>query len=146
MATRRVERRYLTLVRGDVASDEGLIDAPIGRSSRHPTRMAVSRSGREARTRYRVVERLAAAGATLLECSLETGRTHQIRVHLAAIGHPVIGDDRYGGNRPGLVDRPFLHAHRLAFPHPVTGAPVEVSSPLPPDLQEALDRLRATRG
>ena len=106
-----------------------------------PTRMAVSHQGKEARTRYRVTNRFGhPAPATLLELSLETGRTHQIRVHLQAIGHPVVGDDRYGGTRLALVDlpRPFLHAAGLAFDHPASGERVEFTSELPGDLTQIL--------
>jgi 23S rRNA pseudouridine1911/1915/1917 synthase len=115
-----------------------MVDAPVGRSGRDPTRMTVSRRGREARTRYQVQARYDdPAPLTLLECRLETGRTHQIRVHLAAIGHPVVGDSRYGGNRPELpARRPFLHAGRLAFDHPGTGERLDLHSPLPEDLED----------
>ncbi|HWC12520.1 MAG TPA: pseudouridine synthase, partial [Acidimicrobiales bacterium] len=118
--------------------------APVGRSERDRTQMAVAATGREARTRYRVLERYEAPAAlSLLECTLETGRTHQIRVHLAAIGHPVTGDVRYGGRRPALpVGRPFLHAHSLAFDHPATGERRGHTSPLPADLEEVRELLR----
>ncbi|HZT65772.1 MAG TPA: RluA family pseudouridine synthase [Acidimicrobiales bacterium] len=140
MAARAVDRRYLALVAGRVEAGGGVVDAPLGRSSRQPTRMAVSVAGREARTRYEVLERL--AGVSLLECKLETGRTHQIRVHLAAIGHPVVGDQRYGARTGRGAGRPFLHAHRIGFDHPFTGERIELSSPLPEDLAAHLDRLR----
>jgi 23S rRNA pseudouridine1911/1915/1917 synthase len=106
--------------------------------------MSVSRRGREARTRYKVEARFDdPAPLTLLECRLETGRTHQIRVHLAAIGHSVVGDGRYGGNRPELpATRPFLHAGRLAFDHPGSGERLEVRSPLPEDLEDLRARAR----
>ena len=138
LSARSVARVYLALVAGAVESPAGMIDAPIGRGETDPTRMTVSARGREARTRYEVVERFTSPiPCTLVECRLETGRTHQIRVHLAAIGHPVVGDARYGGVRAGLrVPRPFLHAHQLAFDHPATGERVSWSSPLPPDLDE----------
>ena len=143
MATRTVERRYLALVWGAVESSEGVVDAPVGRSSRDPTRMAVAAGGRPARTRYTVAGRYTTpAPLTLLECSLETGRTHQVRVHLAAIGHPVVGDNRYGKGRPELrLGRPFLHAHSLDFDHPRTGARTSFSSPLPPELAAVLSEL-----
>ena len=143
MATRTVERRYLALVWGAVESSEGVVDAPVGRSSRDPTRMAVAAGGRPARTRYTVAVRYTTpAPLTLLECSLETGRTHQVRVHLAAIGHPVVGDNRYGKGRPELrLGRPFLHAHSLDFDHPRTGARTSFSSPLPPELAAVLSEL-----
>ena len=139
---RDVERRYLALVWGTVEAPAGMVDAPVGRAERDPTRMSVSARGRQARTRYEVRERFAEpAAATLVECRLETGRTHQIRVHLAAIGHPVLGDPRYGGARSAkLAPRPFLHAHRLAFDHPVTGERLAFSSELPADLREVLAR------
>lgn len=144
LAARTVERRYLALVLGAVESPSGLVDAPVGRSASDPTRMAVASGGREARTRYEVLARYRdPVPTTYLECRLETGRTHQIRVHLAAIGHPVAGDARYGGERPVLpIGRPFLHAHRLAFRHPERGDRVEYHSPLPPDLRAVLDGLR----
>jgi 23S rRNA pseudouridine1911/1915/1917 synthase len=139
-----VDRRYTALVWGRVEADAGMVDAPVGRSGRDPTRMSVSRRGREARTRYKVEARYdEPVPLTLVECSLETGRTHQIRVHLAAIGHPVVGDSRYGGNRPDLpAGRPFLHAGQLAFDHPGTGERLEVRSPLPEDLEDLRGRAR----
>ena len=120
LAARTVERRYLTLVWGHLESDQGLIDAAIGRSRRHPTRMTVAAAGREARTRYDVVRRATdPAEVTVLRCRLETGRTHQIRVHCNAIGHPVVGDELYGGRRESLpFDRPALHAEVLGFTTP----------------------------
>ncbi len=138
LAARTVDRRYLALVWGTVVAAEGLVDAPIGRSARQPTSMAVAAGGREARTRYRVLERFSLpVEATLLECRLETGRTHQVRVHLAAIGHPVVGDARYRGSRPTLpAGRPFLHAYRLGFDHPGDGRRCRYESPLPADLEE----------
>jgi 23S rRNA pseudouridine1911/1915/1917 synthase len=143
LAERRVERVYLALVHGLPEADAGLVDAPVGRSARQPTKMAVSERGREARTRYEVVQRWPDPGCALLRCRLETGRTHQIRVHLAAIGHPVVGDDTYDGGRrrPVAVPRLFLHATRVAFDHPVTGEPLAFESRLPPDLQAVLDSL-----
>lgn len=140
---RAVERVYLTLVWGSVEAPAGLIDAPVGRGVRDPTRMAVAAGGKEARTRYRVESRFGEpAPVSLLECRLETGRTHQVRVHLAAIGHPVVGDTRYRGVRPQLeLARPFLHATRLGFDHPTSGERLSFSSPLPPDLQALLTRL-----
>ena len=138
---RSVGRRYTAMVWGRVEAPAGLVDAPVGRAARDPTRMSVSARGRDARTRYEVVRRFSEpAGATLVWCQLETGRTHQIRVHLAAIGHPVLGDRRYGGARSArLAGRPFLHAASLAFDHPVTGERLSFESPLPSDLQAVLD-------
>jgi len=137
LAAREVDRRYLALVRGHVADDRGVVDAPIGRSLRSPTMMAVSRDGRPARTAYEVVARLEGAQPrTLVICKLETGRTHQIRVHLAAIGHPVVGDARYGRMvDPELGrDRFFLHAFDLGFAHPTSGEYVSFTAPMPADL------------
>ena len=142
LAAHDVERRYVALVWGTPASSRGVIDAPIGRSVRRPTRMAVREGGRVARTAYEVVASYRDPEVALLHCQLETGRTHQIRVHLQAINHPVVGDAAYGGRRAALVlDRPFLHAGGLAFAHPVTGARVEVEEPLAPELQAVLSSL-----
>jgi len=143
LAARTVGRRYLALVWGRVEAPVGLIDAPVGRSQRDRTQMAVSADGREARTRYEVISRHdEPAPVTLVACGLETGRTHQVRVHLAAIGHPVVGDVRYGGARPQLqVSRPFLHAFELGFDHPATGERRSWTSPLPPDLEEVRELL-----
>ena len=143
LAARTVERHYLALVWDWVEAPAGLVDAPVGRAARDRTQMAVSAAGREARTRYRVVARYGEpARVTLLECWLETGRTHQVRVHLAAIGHPVVGDSRYRGDRPSLaVGRPFLHAFELGFDHPATGEHQWFTSPLPPDLEDVREHL-----
>jgi 23S rRNA pseudouridine1911/1915/1917 synthase len=142
LAAHEVERRYVALVWGTPDAARGVIDAPIGRSVRRPTRMSVREGGRAARTAYEVVATYGTPEVSLLECRLETGRTHQIRVHLQAIGHPVIGDPAYGGSRPALVlDRPFLHAAALAFAHPVTGEPVRVEEELAPELAAVLATL-----
>jgi 23S rRNA pseudouridine1911/1915/1917 synthase len=139
LAARTVERRYRALVHGTVAAPAGLVDGPLGRHPRDPTRFAVVAGGKEARTRYEVVDRRdgAAGATTLVTCRLESGRTHQIRVHLAAIGHPVVGDVAYGGHLALGLTRPYLHAFRLAFDHPATGERVAFESPLPPELVEA---------
>ncbi len=139
LAERRIEREYLALVEGRPPSRTGTIDAPIGRDPRVRTRMAVGGAGaREARTHF-TLER-ALPTSSLLSLRLETGRTHQIRVHLRAIGHPVCGDPEYG--TPGLfgLERQFLHATRLAFEHPITGKPLELRSRLPADLRAGLER------
>jgi 23S rRNA pseudouridine1911/1915/1917 synthase len=134
---RGVERIYLALARGRLASRTGTIDAPIGRASRRRHRMAVSgAASRQARTHFEVLELLRAE--TYLEARLETGRTHQIRAHFAAIGHPLAGDVTYGGESKYELERQFLHAHRLAFDHPQTGERLSFSSELPPDLAAAL--------
>jgi len=139
LSARRIEREYLALVEGRPPARAGTIEAPIGRDPRVRTRMAVDgASAREARTHF-TLER-ALRGTSLLRLRLETGRTHQIRVHLQAIGHPVLGDPEYGTAGTLGLERQFLHATRLAFDHPVTGQRVEVHSPLAPDLQSALER------
>ena len=139
LKARRVERVYRSLAWGVVSNDGGLIDAPVGRSQREPTRMTVTPRGKVARTEYRVIARGADPEVTLVQCRLQTGRTHQIRVHLQSIGHPVVGDRRYGGERPGLRSpRPWLHAAELGFTHPVTGEQVAAESPVPPDLEAVL--------
>ena len=137
--SRDVRREYTALVEGRPPSRSGTIDAPIGRDRRVRTRISTDTSEpREARTHFEIVSELAAT--TLLRVVLETGRTHQIRVHLKEIGHPVCGDPEYG--RPGMLglERQFLHASRLAFSHPISGEPLDLVSPLPPDLDAALQR------
>ncbi len=139
---REVERVYLALAGGRLASRTGTIDAPIGRAARQRHRMAVSgAAAREARTHFEVLEQL--PRETYLEARLETGRTHQIRAHFAAIGHPLTGDTTYGGAERYGLRRQFLHAHRLAFSHPRTGEPLEFVSPLPGDLAAALEAAHA---
>jgi 23S rRNA pseudouridine1911/1915/1917 synthase len=139
MRERRMVKRYLTLVEGQMSVPEGLIEAPIGRDPRRRQRMAVisiPTGGREARTRFRVLRTV--KGRSLLELQLETGRTHQIRVHLAAVHHPVVGDAVYGRPQPPQPPRQFLHAARLELAHPVTGEWMVFDSPLPDDLAEFL--------
>ena len=144
LAARRVHRQYRALVWGHLEAERGLIDAPIGRSARLATRMAVDERGKEARTRYEVRARFdEPVVVTELACTLETGRTHQIRVHLRSIGHAVVGDAQYGGDRQSLpMARPFLHAEALALDHPITGEPLQFAAPLPADLVAVLDGLR----
>lgn len=142
MKEHKVTKRYLALVEGVVALDQGSIDAPIGRDPRHRQQMAITAVGsRKARTHFRVLQRF--KRHTLLLLQLETGRTHQIRVHLKAIGHPVVGDLTYGptGSTPAhsMLTHQFLHAYQLSFTHPTTGAALELEAPLPPDLQKVLD-------
>ncbi|MDX6652837.1 MAG: rRNA synthase [Solirubrobacterales bacterium] len=138
---REVEREYVALVEGALESRSGTIDAPVGRDPRRPLRMAVAgRAARQARTHFRVLERL--ASATLIEVRLETGRTHQIRAHFAAIGHPVAGDPLYGASGSIGLERQFLHSRRLTFAHPVSGERLELHSELPADLTAALERCR----
>lgn len=140
MQRREIVKRYIVLVEGVIALDQGSIDAPIGRNPRHRQQMAITAVGsREARTHFRVLERF--ARHTLLLVQLETGRTHQIRVHLKAIGHPVVGDQTYGsGNivRGSRLQRQFLHASQLQFAHPISGEPLQFEASLPADLQEVL--------
>ena len=137
IAAHEIDRRYVALVWGRFQEARGSVDAPVGRSTRRRTRMAVRDGGRSAVTHYEVEEQFDATSR--LECRLETGRTHQIRVHLAAIEHPVVGDAAYGGARESIpLDRPFLHAVELAFAHPVTGEPVRVREPLPATLERVL--------
>ena len=145
MARRAIQRTYLGAVDGAVPEERGVIDAPIGRSPRSPLKMAVRPEGRPATTAYRVVASVVERDATILELTLGTGRTHQIRVHLAAIGHPIVNDDRYGRVRPGTLARPFLHAARLRFQDPETGQTVVVTSPLPADLSDWLPGVVAER-
>ena len=145
LTERTVERRYRALVQGTLESGTGVVDAPIGRSETSPTRMTVTQRGKPARTRYRVEARYGRpVPLTLVEATLETGRTHQIRVHLAAIGHPVVGDEAYGARRsvPGTaLERPFLHARSLGFVHPATGDRVSWESDLAAELQSVLATL-----
>jgi 23S rRNA pseudouridine1911/1915/1917 synthase len=147
---RRVDRRYLTLVNGIVEPDSGVIDAPVGRRPSDRMRMAVTDTAgsREAHTTFRVLERFATSatddGFTLVECRLRTGRTHQVRVHMAFAGHPVVGDPLYGradGANPWGLERQFLHAWRLSFEHPRTGERLEFSDLPPEDLAAVLDAL-----
>jgi 23S rRNA pseudouridine1911/1915/1917 synthase len=148
LAARTVTRRYRAVVHGRVKADEGVVDAPIGRHPRDRVRMAVVPRGKRAVTHYAVLERF--SHFTELDLRLETGRTHQIRVHMASLGHPVAGDELYGGRAPraplpiplpGLA----LHAEQLAFVHPVTGSRLEFASPLPSRMERFLSQLRDER-
>ncbi len=142
MKQHTIIKRYLALVEGNVALDQGSIDAPIGRDPRHRQQMAITAVGsREARTYFKVLERY--TRHTLLLLQLETGRTHQIRLHLKAIGHPVVADQVYGsGNifKRVPLNRQFLHAYQLRFTHPFSGETLELEAPLPADLQAVLDQ------
>jgi 23S rRNA pseudouridine1911/1915/1917 synthase len=140
---REVSRVYLALIEGRPRSRSGTIDAPLGRDHRAPEKRAVrGRGARDARTHFEVIEALPAD--TVVEARLDTGRTHQIRAHFAAIGHPVAGDPRYGhAGRHGL-ERQFLHSTRLGFEHPFSGERLEFESELPDDLVRALERARAS--
>jgi 23S rRNA pseudouridine1911/1915/1917 synthase len=161
LSQRRAERRYVTIVEGNVGAGRGVIDAPIGRHRSEPTKMTVDPAGKPARTHYDVVARTAVndrpdrgAGQsavldmTALGCSLETGRTHQIRVHMASIGHPVVGDQAYGARMTDFVKecfpgglRPALHAWRLSFDHPRTGDRLSVTSQVPDDLRHVISHI-----
>ena len=143
LSSHTVDRHYLALVWGHLDTNLGTIDAPVGRSRRDPLKMTVTNEGRDARTHYEVRETFADPQPTsLLMCRLETGRTHQIRVHLRSIGRPVVGDELYGGAKPQIpLGRPFLHAAELAFVHPRSGRTVEFRSPLADDLSEVLSTL-----
>lgn len=147
---RSVERRYVTLVHGYIAPDSGIIDAPLARHPKDRMRMAVSDhpDAKQSVTTFRVLERFMAGtnddGYTLVECKLYTGRTHQIRVHMLYIKHPVVGDPMYGRNRPKAdlgLERQFLHAYRIAFEHPAMGEPIDLLDPLPEDLARRLREL-----
>ncbi len=153
LGRRTVSRRYLCLAHGALRSEEGMVDAALARDPRSRVRMAVARAGtgKRALTRFRLLERF--RGFTYLECRLETGRTHQIRVHLASIGHPLVGDDTYGGRAPrGGTALPAelvsglggvaLHAAGLSFVHPATGETVDLASPLPNRISRILSHLR----
>jgi 23S rRNA pseudouridine1911/1915/1917 synthase len=141
---RLVTKTYLALVEDQVQPREGIVEAPIGRSKRHRKKMTVVRGGRKARTVYRAIEYF--ARHTLLEVQPHTGRTHQVRVHLAWLGYPIVGDAVYGRRRQRLLrSRHFLHAARLRFTHPATDEEVEYEAPLPPKLANVLERLRRGR-
>ncbi len=144
MRSRRVSRRYLALVAGAFDAARGTIDAPIGRDPSNPTRMRIDRAGRRSITHYRRLATWADRDLSLVYVALETGRTHQIRVHMQAIDHPIVGDPSYG--RPcGVADpgRPWLHAHRLVFDHPFSAQRVDVTAELPSDLVDSLARIGA---
>jgi len=140
LQARTVKRTYIALARGKVQGN-GTVDAPIGRHPVQRTRMAVVAGGKPAVTHYRVRERFSAH--TLLECDLETGRTHQIRVHLASIGHPLEGDAVYAGRGPRAFARQALHAWKLSFIHPKSAETVSFEAPLPQDFRALLESLRA---
>ena len=140
LRARTIDKRYLAITVGAPDPPAATIDAPIGRDPADPRRMAILDRARPSQTGYETVERF--ADAALLQCQLITGRTHQIRVHLAAIGHPITGDPMYG-YRSELIDRQALHACRLTFVHPATGASITVEAQPPPDIRHLLGRLRA---
>ena len=138
----KVTKKYISLVHGNLKDDSGIIDAPVGRSLKNRKKMAVTVEGksREAVTRFKVLKRF--FGYTLVETTLRTGRTHQIRVHLAFIGYPIVGDQLYGHKRQGLnINRQALHSYVLGFVHPLSKKYMEFSAPLPKDMQELIDCL-----
>ncbi|XID95949.1 RluA family pseudouridine synthase [Paenibacillaceae bacterium WGS1546] len=143
MREKSIGRVYLALVEGVVENGKGKIDLPIGQDRHHSTRRRVSETGDPAVTHYEVAERF--ADHTLVRLHLETGRTHQIRVHMSAIGHPLAGDGLYGGKR-GIIARQALHGERLVWHHPWTGEKLRVAAPLPDDFRQALDELRRELG
>ena len=142
LSKREVKRTYLALVWGHPTVLSGTIDAPIGRDQKDPTRMGVVVDGKAARTRFEVKSKFdLPLPSSLVECNLETGRTHQIRVHLESIGHPVVGDSTYGGARSSLsAPRPMLHAAQLAFVHPVSGESMSFVAEMPDDMKALLAR------
>jgi len=143
---RQVRKVYVALLDGRLEAARGRIEAPLGRDPRHRQRMAVVPGGREAVTEYRLLASFAGGDYSLVEAEPKTGRTHQIRVHFASIGHPVVGDTVYGRRRTRLpVPRQFLHAQRLGFTHPLTGQPLEFEAPLPDDLAAVLHLLEQER-
>jgi len=137
-----IEREYRAIVKGYLKDEEGTIDAPIGRDERNRLKMAINhKNGKSAVTHYRVIEKL--RGYTYIACRLETGRTHQIRVHMASIGHPVLGDETYGGVDTKIkTSGQCLHAYSLRFPHPVTGEIVDIKAPIPQYFEKLLADLR----
>ena len=141
LADRLITRSYLALAHGHFPVASGTVDAPIGRDPHRPTRMAADPGGRPARTHYSVEDSWASPPVTLLAVTLDTGRTHQIRVHLASISHPLVGDLTYGQRRPPEIERVWLHAHHLSFDHPTLDERIEVDSPLPEELERSLQAL-----
>ncbi|EHX3847939.1 RluA family pseudouridine synthase, partial [Listeria monocytogenes] len=134
------DREYIALVHGDIVHQKGTIEAPIGRAKEDRQKMAVVRDGKEARTHFEVLERL--PGYTLINCKLDTGRTHQIRVHLKYIGHPLAGDPKYGPKNTIKGNGQFLHAAKLGFDHPTTNERMTFEAPLPSSFEKALKSLR----
>lgn len=141
MREKTIERIYLAIAEGNIPQDKGRIDKPIGQDRHHSTRRRVSETGEHAVTLYQVMERFDEAELTLVRLRLETGRTHQIRVHLSAIGHPLAGDGLYGGKRR-FINRQALHGEKLVWVHPWTGERMEVRAPLPEDMAKLLKDLR----
>lgn len=143
MRAGRVNKKYVAILCGTIHEERGTVDLPIGRPDPADVRRGVMEGGAQSVTHYKVLERLA-SGYTLVELILETGRTHQIRVHMSHIGHPVLGDKLYGGHREGLIDRQALHAAKLSFIHPITKEPLNAEAPVPDDMKTVLETLRET--
>ncbi|QAT42628.1 RluA family pseudouridine synthase [Aminipila luticellarii] len=141
MKENKVAKRYVAIVKGLIEEDQGTVNAPLGRPDPERVERGVVEGGHPSITHYKVLERYP-AGYTLVELLLETGRTHQIRVHMSYIGHPVLGDHLYGGENPWLIERQALHARFLSFYHPVTGNFMEVEAPLPEDMLKTIEKLR----
>ena len=141
LQARTIERIYTALILGDLEAEKGIIDAPLGRDPKNPIRRAVVSNGKEARTRYEIIERFETPEpCSLVKCELETGRTHQIRAHFSAIGHPVVGDNLYGGSSTSItVSRPFLHSSSLIFTHPISSERLSFTSEMPQELLKILD-------
>ncbi|NLD20379.1 MAG: RluA family pseudouridine synthase [Clostridiales bacterium] len=142
MKANLVKKRYIAIVKGIVESDEGTIDLPIGRPDPVDVRRGVMESGAPSVTHFKVLEYFFKSDYTLIELLLETGRTHQIRVHMSHIGHPILGDRLYGGENVLLMERQALHAARLSFVHPITGEHLELEAPLPEDMKCAIGKLK----
>ena len=136
-----VEKRYISIVKGIIEPDSGVIELPIGRPDPENVRRGVMENGAPSVTHYKVLERFPKRGYTLVELLLETGRTHQIRVHMSHIGHPVLGDWLYGGDNILLIERQALHAARLTFTHPITKKELQLEAPIPDDMKQALEKL-----
>jgi len=141
MKSDRMKKIYICIVKGIIEEEEGTIDAPIGKVDEEQVARGVVEGGRNSITHYRVIERYP-KGYTQLMLRLETGRTHQIRVHMAHIGHPVAGDYLYGGEAPWLINRQALHASRLIFRHPVTNEKIDLTAPLPADILEVIEKIK----
>lgn len=141
MAENKVSKRYVSIVKGLIEEDNGTINVPIGRPDPERVERGVMENGYPSITHYKVLERYK-KGYTLVELLLETGRTHQIRVHMSHIGHPVLGDHLYGGENPWLIERQALHARYLSFYHPVNGELMEVEAPLPDDMKSVIEKLK----
>ncbi len=141
MHTDKVKKIYTGIVKGIIEEEEGTVDAPIGQPDPEKVGRGVVEGGQESVTHYKVLKRFP-KGYTMLSLLLETGRTHQIRVHMSFIGHPVVGDPLYGGDAPWLIDRQALHASRLIFTHPVTREKIDITAPLPDDINEVIEKIK----